>query len=546
MILPVITLEQLISASAGALRLAPGQGAGHGPAAAPITGVHVSELEDPTPYLEGGELLLTTGMPWGRGGAQAYVAGLASRGVAALGVGLGPWARAVPEAVTEACREHGLALAVVPDGVPFQNVSRAYWRLALRDDTAGLRQAMGVQAQLVRSATRPHAVTELVRSVAQALGGWAAYLPSSPLDGAGSPPSAGAGASGAGASGAGASGAEAGATLWPPTAAPSLRVLRPDLARLGRSGTPAAGTFEVNGQAVVAHPIAGAGPARGFLVVGAGRSLSAPDRDLIATACTLLSLRVRQRETLASAAASLGSAVVLLLLSGFGEAARLAADDAGLGPLPERVRWLCLRTGPELDAAAALALAPQLMWEGGRVPSAAGFPHRVDDEGLAWVPLPVAAFAESGAAAPVSGTAEDPGTGAPAAPPAPELPAWAGGAVGPAQPLGPPPPGLREAALDARHGSLAGPSEDRGGEAEAWVAALAGFERADLLGTARSYLRHRGRWEDVARELGVHRNTVRHRLGLVAQVLSVDIDDPDVGARLWLALRAHDGAGSAS
>jgi purine catabolism regulator len=531
MISCVITLEQLVSAASGALRLASGQGPGAG--GVQLSGVHVSELEDPTPYLEGGELLLTTGMPWGRGGAQAYVAGLVSRGVAALGVGLGPWARAVPLPVAQACREHGLAVAVVPDGVPFQNVSRAYWRLALRDDTAGLRQAMGVQAQLVRSATRPQAVAELVRAVAQALGGWAAYLPTDPAELAAP---GGAGAPGA---------APGAATLWPATAATSLRALGPDLARLGRSGTPAAGTFEVNGQAVVAHPIAGSGPARGFLVVGAGRGLTGPDRDLIATACTLLSLRIRQRETVEGAAASLGSAVVLLLHSGFGEAARLAADDAGLGPLPERVRWLCLRTGPERDAAAALALAPRLAWEGGRVPQASGFPYRLDDDGLAWVPLPAAAFAQAETAA-APGTKEDPVTGATSAPSAPRPPAWAGGAVGPSQPLGPPPAGLREAAIDAREGSLAGALSGRGGEAEAWVAALAGFERADLLGTARSYLRHRGRWEDVARELGVHRNTVRHRLGLIGQTLGLDLDDPDVGARLWLALRAHDGAGPGS
>lgn len=35
----------------------------------PITWVHVSELDDPTPFLTGGELLLTTGIADGSGAA---------------------------------------------------------------------------------------------------------------------------------------------------------------------------------------------------------------------------------------------------------------------------------------------------------------------------------------------------------------------------------------------------------------------------------------------------------------------------------------------
>ena len=52
-----------------------------------------SELEDPGPYLEGGELLLTTGMrlaPDDGPGATGYVGRLVAAGVVALGFGVGP------------------------------------------------------------------------------------------------------------------------------------------------------------------------------------------------------------------------------------------------------------------------------------------------------------------------------------------------------------------------------------------------------------------------------------------------------------------------
>jgi len=64
------------------------------------------------------------------------------------------------------------------------------------------------------------------------------------------------------------------------------------------------------------------------------------------------------------------------------------------------------------------------------------------------------------------------------------------------------------------------------------------YSRADLVGSVVAYLRHRGHWEDAARELGIHRNTLRHRIGTTNRVMGADLNDPDVASRLWLALRA--------
>jgi PucR family transcriptional regulator, purine catabolism regulatory protein len=52
--------------------------------------VHISELEDPTPWLSGGELLLTTGMRLLDDGQQrTFVRLLAGHGLAGLGLGTG-------------------------------------------------------------------------------------------------------------------------------------------------------------------------------------------------------------------------------------------------------------------------------------------------------------------------------------------------------------------------------------------------------------------------------------------------------------------------
>jgi len=96
---------------------------------------------------------------------------------------------------------------------------------------------------------------------------------------------------------------------------------------------------------------------------------------------------------------------------------------------------------------------------------------------------------------------------------------------------------LRQAALQAPAGCLVGSGGGAEARADAWVEQLAGYGRADLLGTVAAYLRHRGHWEEAARELGVHRNSLRHRMAVTERLIGTGLDDPDTAAHLWLALR---------
>jgi purine catabolism regulator len=74
----------------------------------------------------------------------------------------------------------------------------------------------------------------------------------------------------------------------------------------------------------------------------------------------------------------------------------------------------------------------------------------------------------------------------------------------------------------------------RGEEA---AALLRSYTRAPLVESVRGYIRYRGSWESVARDLGVHRNTVRSRVRIARETLGIDLDDPDLAAELWIALR---------
>jgi purine catabolism regulator len=99
--------------------------AGREGAAAPIRWVHASELPDPTPWLSGGELILTTGMQLGTPETQrALVERLASHHVAGLGFGTGFDHDEVPEPLLEEARAAGFPVFEVPYELPFIAITR--------------------------------------------------------------------------------------------------------------------------------------------------------------------------------------------------------------------------------------------------------------------------------------------------------------------------------------------------------------------------------------------------------------------------------------
>src|SRR5439155_21766583 len=95
-----LTLARLIEELG--LELASGQEA----ARAHMRWVHSTELPDPTPWLRGGELLLTTGLQLKRPRVQAqFVGRLVDHDIVGLGFGTGFTHEQLPEALLDAARE---------------------------------------------------------------------------------------------------------------------------------------------------------------------------------------------------------------------------------------------------------------------------------------------------------------------------------------------------------------------------------------------------------------------------------------------------------
>jgi len=94
--------------------------AGQESADAQVRWVHSTELADPTPWLKGGELLLTTGMQLtGPRLQRELIERLADHDIAGLGFGVGFAHRRVPAALVTAARKREFPLFEVPYELPF-------------------------------------------------------------------------------------------------------------------------------------------------------------------------------------------------------------------------------------------------------------------------------------------------------------------------------------------------------------------------------------------------------------------------------------------
>ncbi|MGW6501763.1 PucR family transcriptional regulator ligand-binding domain-containing protein [Nonomuraea angiospora] len=544
----------------------PGHGA-RGVLDAAVRWVAVSELADPTPYLEGGELLLTTGMRM-EGDQSQYVARLVARGVAGLGFGVGVSHEEVPPALVTAAEEAGLPLFEVPRETPFIEIGKGVSELLAAEQYDEISRAFAAQGRLTRAALRPEGMHAVIDRLAKEVGGWAALL-----DEAGEVRHATRGANTAAVVSELARLRPAPRPPVPRSSEPRPSAPRhPEPGRAteprpvepgrhpepggptepgpaeerggggarggGRGGERGGGGVRVGalpaslalsgpGEHIVVQPLGGGARPRGFFAVGAGQPFSPVTHTVINAAGSLLTLALEQGRTQLEAARRARSAVLELLLSGAREQAGAVLGPLG-GRLPEEPLAVLAAGADALEALEPLAFAALFASSGERPLAVALVPDTVAEK--------------------VALEADAP--------------------VGVSLPCGYAPEGLNGAldqarrALAATDGSGGAPGKGRGrvvafGElagqgllglldraaVQAFAAALlapltAYGSRADLVESLRAYLDSNGHWDAAAQRLGVHRHTLRYRMRRVTELLGRDLDDPGVRAELWLALEA--------
>jgi PucR family transcriptional regulator, purine catabolism regulatory protein len=489
-----------------------------------IRWVHTSELTDPTQWLSGGELLLTTGMGFGttKTEQRSYLKRLVEANLSALGLGVGLGLDRVPEAIRQAADEAGFPVLEVPYPTPFIAIAEAISSRHAEDRLKDAQMSVDVHEQLTSAVSEGAGISDLLDEMVALAPGWAILF-----DQRGDVLAKSA-----------AEGVEA------PDARAVWRRL-PDGLRSRRGPT---STAESTPQgALVGLAVRAAGRQEAVLVFGKGAKLDQRDRIVVHHAVTVLGLLLISRRAVVQAERRMagdilgeafagrleGDALLRRLeLVGFGRESQLTvlivefpdSDEQAL----EDLAWAVDVAAGTRSGAARVALVK------GKV---VALVDHAEPHSLAEV------LAEE-----VAGARDRAGEG--------------GGirvGVGETVSAG----SIRHSYITALFALRAAPPARRVasprdlGSYGFLLAAqsrtvLEGFVRSvlgplidrdearhsELVQSVRAFIESGGRWEHGADELGVHRHTLRYRVRQAEELLQRDLTHPEDRLEVWLALKA--------
>jgi Purine catabolism regulatory protein-like family/PucR C-terminal helix-turn-helix domain/GGDEF-like domain len=499
--------------------------AGSKGAQSPVRWVHISELEDPTPWLSGGELMLTTGIQLGTAAKQrAFVRRLARHNLAGLGFGTGFDHKRLPKAIVDEADKRDFPLFEVPYSMPFIALTEKAFARLVNEQYEVLQRGISIQRRLERLVLEERGLPEITATISSAVGGTVLVL-----DGRGQTLAA--------------------SSFRRELSEEAMSAIGEEAVAHGIEGHPfVPGQASVAGRAL-AHPVVspGSGPPQAWVViVRDSGGLGEFERLILQQAAVVVALELMRRrvareterrlagDVLAEALdGSLDSAELRHRLAPFGisgEAALLvfALDDpAAAEPVLERAL---------VQAGCAGVVAPHS--RGGRDLLCAIVDAEEND------PVEVATAAREALAA-ERGTVR-----AGASRPAPvgsltrsfhearcalEATALANGEA-------PPVASWRDLgaftlllslqdddALRLYCDSVLGPIEN--GDAE---------YGGELLRSLEAFIEHNGQWERAARQVYCHRHTLRYRMRKVEELTGRDLSRAHDRIEFWLALRARE------
>lgn len=150
---------------------------GEDAAETPVRWVHISELPDPTPWLSGGEMILTTGLQLNTPKRQREFARLlCDHHLAGVGFGTGIEHEKVPKALLDEARAVGLPLFEIPYELPFIAITEKAFGRLVNEQYEVLQRSIAIHKRLERLVLEERGLDELVGAVSAAIGGVAMVL----------------------------------------------------------------------------------------------------------------------------------------------------------------------------------------------------------------------------------------------------------------------------------------------------------------------------------------------------------------------------------
>jgi len=145
----------------------------------PVRWVHISELPDPTPWLSGGELLLTTGIQLDTDKRQReFVRLLSGHQLAGLGFGTGFDHDDLPAALVEEAAKLAFPVFEVPYELPFIALTEKAFARLVNEQYEVLQRGIAIHKRLERLVLEESGLDEVVRALAAATGGAVCVLSS--------------------------------------------------------------------------------------------------------------------------------------------------------------------------------------------------------------------------------------------------------------------------------------------------------------------------------------------------------------------------------
>ena len=143
----------------------------------PVRWVHITEVPDPTKWLKGGELLLTTGYGFVGDAEQqvAQIKRLIDHNISGLGFGTGFSFDKVPPALVEVAEEYDFPLFEVPYHVPFIAITEAVASKIVNEQYSLLQRSLAVHEKLTKIVLEEKGL-EAILSTLSALVGCSAAL----------------------------------------------------------------------------------------------------------------------------------------------------------------------------------------------------------------------------------------------------------------------------------------------------------------------------------------------------------------------------------
>ncbi|GAA1464829.1 PucR family transcriptional regulator [Microbacterium thalassium] len=472
----------------------------------PVRWVHSSDLEDPTPFLSEGLVLLTTGTQFAETGDdpepyRAYVRRLAACDIAGLGFGTEVVRNGIPPALVTACAAEGLVLFEVPYRTPFIAVARANAEAIAAEAFARRNWALAAQRAISLAALRPDGLGATLSELSRQLDAWVGLF-----DAAGE------------------------LSRQHPIAgldADTADTVHHEVRTVLRRGVRAGSAIRIGERPFTLQTLGRGGRLRGVIAIASGE-LDREGRGVVTAVIAMAGLALEQQQGLSRAWGALRAGLVQSLLAGDAAlAARIARDVWGpLPPEPVSVALTEARAAHHDGLAELLELradeAHGALFFGRAddglaiaVPSSgrAVFDEVADRFGIRLGVSDPAAYEEFAAAVDQARIARDRGTEA--------VTAFADVAA----------TGVLSALPDAARAL-----------AQAELRPLTDHDRdtgSRLVETLSAWLDHDCSHEATARALGVHRHTVRTRLSLIERLLGRDLSSFAARAELWAALRAR-------